>query len=168
MSLCEYAFYKEEEKFYPRVYCKVDNKWCCYVKRCEKVERFIPIRDNVWEECGRYIMEKRKDIPSGSYFVQTTRPNKNGNLFLYVLVEDDKIEKILSPFKELKQNYVYLKKKDNGYEVSLEPFKKETKVSDNITIHVNEELATEKKRGRKKIKKEDIPVIETDEEIKDE
>ena len=112
-------------------------------------------------------MEKRKDIPSGSYFVQTTRPNKNGNLFLYVLVEDDKIEKILSSFKELKQNYVYLKKKDNGYEVSLEPFKKETKISDNITIHINEELVTEKKRGRKKIKKENSPVIKS-EEIEDE
>ena len=163
MSLCEYAFYKDDEKFYPRLYCKTDNKWCHYVKRCEKVEKFIPIKDNVWEECGKYIMEKRKDIPNGSYFVQTTRPHKSGNLFLYVLVEEDKIEKILSPFKELKQNYIYLKKQDKGYIVSLEPFKKENKVSENITIHVNEELVTEKKRGRKKTKKEDAPVVEIEE-----
>ena len=160
MSLCEYAFYKDEEKVYPRLYCKTDGKWCYYVKRCEKVEKFVPIKDNVWEECGKYIMEKRKDIPDGSYFVQTTRLNKQGKLFLYVLVEDDKIERILSNLTELKQNYIYLKKTDKGYKISLEPFKKETKVSENITIHVNNELVTEKKRGRKK----KTPI----EEIKDE
>jgi hypothetical protein len=148
MGLCEYAFYKDEEKFYPRLYCKVDNKWCHYVKRCEKVEKFIPIKDNVWEECGKYIMEKRKDIPAGSYFVQATRPSKQGNLFLYVLINDDKIERISSKLTELKQNYIYLRKNNNVYEVSLEPFKEEKK--ENIIIHVNEELVTEKKRGRKK------------------
>lgn len=151
MSLCDYAFYKEDEKFYPRLYCQIDEKWCHYVKRCEKVEKFIPIRDNVWEECGKYIMEKRKDIPEGSYFVQTTRPNRQGKLFLYVLVEDDKIEKILSNLTELKQNYVYLKKINDSYKVSIEPFKEEKpKTDENIIIHVNEELVTEKKRGRKK------------------
>ena len=151
MSLCDYAFYKDDEKFYPRLYCQVDDKWCHYVKRCEKVEKFIPIRDDVWEECGKYIMEKRKDIPEGSYFVQTTRPNRNGQLFLYVLVEDDKIERIPSTLTELKQNYIYLKKVNESYKVSLEPFKKEeSKVNENITIHVNEELVTEKKKGRKK------------------
>ena len=152
MSLCDYAFYKDNEKYYPHLYCQIDNKWCVYVKRCEKVEKFIPIDDNIWEECGKYIMEKRKDIPKGSYFVQTTRPNKQGKLFLYILIDDNKIERILSNFKELKQNYVYLNKSDKGYEISLEPFKEETKIveKDNIVIHVNEELVTEKKRGRKK------------------
>ena len=159
MSLCDYAFYNDDEKFYPRLYCKVDGKRCHYVKRCEKVERFIPIKDNIWEECEKYIMEKRKDIPEGSYFVQTTRPNKTGNLYLYVLLDDDKIERILSNFKELKQNYISLKEVNGNYKISLEPFKKE-KVNDNITIHVNEELVNEKKRGRKKktpaTKKEEI------------
>jgi len=152
MSLCEYAFYKDDEKFYPHLYCQTDGKWCHYVKRCEKVEKFIPIRDNIWEECGKYIMEKRKNIPVGAYFVQTTRPNKQGKLFLYVLLNDDKIEKILSDLTEIKQNYIYLRKTNGVYETSLEPFaeeKKETK-KENIVIHVNDELVTEKKRGRKK------------------
>jgi hypothetical protein len=152
MSLCEYAFYKDDENFYPHLYCKTDDKWCHYVKRCEKVEKFIPIRDNIWEECGKYIMEKRKNIPKGSYFIQTIRKNKQGKLFLYVLIEDNKIEKIFSNLNEIKQNYIYLRKTNGIYETSLVPFaeeKTETK-KDNIIIHINEELVTEKKRGRKK------------------
>ena len=160
MSLCKYAFYKDSEKYYPHLYCQIDDKWCHYVKRCERVEKFIPIEDNIWEECGKYIMEKRKEIPSGSYFVQTTRPNRQGNLFLYVLINDNKVEKILSNLTEINQDYVYLKKTNKGYEVSLEPFKKVTnKNNENITIHVNEELVTEKKKGQRKIK-EYIPVVE--------
>ena len=165
MSLCKYAFYKEEEKFYPHLYCHVDEKYCPYVKRCQKVEKFIPIKDDVWEECGKYIMEKRKEIPEGSYFVQTSRFNRAGNLLIYVALED-KTERIETQLKELKQEYVYLKKTENGYEVSLEPFKEEKKVeekkvNENITIHVNEEFIEEKKgkRGRKKVK-EYIPVVE--------
>lgn len=161
MSLCIYAYYKDNENFYPRLYCKVSEEWCPYTKRCMKVEKFIPIDDDVWEECDRYIMEKRKNIPDGSYFVETSRPNKQGKLFLYVLTGENKIEKILSNFTELKQDYVYLRKTDNSYEVSLEPFKEEPKKSNqNITIHVNEEFAPkENKRGRKKVK-EFIPVVE--------
>ena len=143
MSLCKYAFYKEEETYYPRLYCKADNKWCVYVKRCDKVEKFIPIKDDVWEECGKYIMEKRKEIPEGSYLVQTSRPNRSGNLLIYVALEN-KTVRIETQFKKLEQEYVYLKETKNGYEVSLEPFKEEKK-KENITIHVNEELLEEKK-----------------------
>lgn len=149
MSVCEYAFYKDNEKFYPHLYCKIDEKWCHYVKRCEKVEKFIPVKDNVWEECGKYIMEKRKNIPNGSYFIQTTRPNRQGKLFLYVVI-DDKVERLLSNFTEIKQNYIYLKKNNQGYEISLEPFKKVE--NENITIHVNNELVTERKRNKKRTK----------------
>ena len=159
MSLCKYAFYKEEETCYPRLYCKADNKWCIYVKRCDKVEKFIPIKDNVWEECGKYIMEKRKEIPEGSYLVQTSRPNRSGNLLIYVALENKTI-RIETQFKKLEQEYVYLKETKNGYEVSLEPFKEEKK-KENITIHINEELVEEKKekKGKRKVK-EYIPVIE--------
>lgn len=159
MSLCKYAFYKEEEKFFPHLYCQTDGKWCPYVKRCDKVEKFIPIRDDVWEECGKYIMEKRKEIPEGSYFVQTSRLNRRGNLLIYVAMED-KTERIETQFKELKQEYVYLKKTKDGYKVSLEPFKEEKK-KENITIHVNEELVEERKekKGKRKVK-EYIPVVE--------
>ena len=147
MSLCKYAFYKEEEKYYPHLYCKIDDKWCPYVKRCQKVEKFIPIEDNIWEECGKYAMERRKNIPEGSYLVQATRPNKQGKLFLYVLIEEDKIERIFSNLTKLEQDYIYLDKVDGIYRTSLEPFKKENKTNENV-----------KKRRRKKSKKENTSV----------
>ena len=160
MSLCKYAFYKEEEKFYPHLYCKTDDKWCPYVKRCQQVEKFIPIKDDVWEECGKYIMEKRKEIPTGSYLVQTSRPNRSGNLLIYVALEN-KTVRIETQFKKLEQEYVYLKETKNGYDVSLEPFKAEESkrvANNNLTIYVNEELTTERKekRGRKKKPVEEI------------
>ena len=153
MSLCKYAYYNDKEKYCPRLYCNIDDKMCHYTKRCMKVDKFIPIEDNIWEECGKYIMEKRKEIPNDSYFVQTSRYNKRGNLILYVAV-DDKVEKIESDLKEIKQEYVYLKKTKDGYKVSLVPFKK----NDNVTIYINEELAEEKKKYKRK--KESVPVVE--------
>lgn len=123
MDLCEHAFYKPEETYTPRLYCKIDDKMCVYSKRCLKVDRFIPLEGEKWRECYKYIMEKRKNIPQGSYLVQATRPHKNGNLYLYVLIDENKIEKILSNFKKFDQEYVYLKKSENGkYQISLEPF----------------------------------------------
>lgn len=123
MDLCEHAFYKPEEKYTPRLYCKIENKTCIYSKRCLKVDRFIPLEGEKWRECYKYIMEKRKNIPKGSCLIQATRPNKNGNLYLYVLTEEDKIERILSNFKKINQDYIYLRKSINGkYQISLEPF----------------------------------------------
>ena len=127
MDLCEHAFYKPEEKYTPRLYCRVEDSLCIYSKRCLKVDRFIPLEGEKWKECYIYIMEKRKNIPQGSYLVQATRPNKSGKLYLYVLVDEDKIEKILTNFEKLDQDYIYLKKSANGkYQVSLTPFKVET------------------------------------------
>ena len=123
MDLCEHAFYKPEEKYTPRLYCKIEDKMCIYSKRCLKVDRFVPLEGEKWKECYIYIMEKRKNIPQGSYLVQTTRPHKNGKLYLYVLTEENKIEKILSNFTKLDQEYVYLRKTAmGGYQVGLEPF----------------------------------------------
>lgn len=123
MDLCEHAFYKPEEKYTPRLYCKIDEKVCIYSKRCLKVDRFVPLEGEKWRECYKYIMEKRKNIPQGSYLVQTTRPHKSGKLYLYVLTEEDKIERILSNFTKLDQEYVYLRKTTTGsYQVGLEPF----------------------------------------------
>lgn len=124
MDLCEHAFYKPEEKYTPSLYCRIeDDKRCIYSKRCLKVDRFIPLEGEKWRECYRYIMEKRKNIPKGSYLVQTTRPNKSGKLYLYVLTNEDKIERILSNFTKLDQEYVYLRKTAmGGYQVGLEPF----------------------------------------------
>lgn len=155
MSLCKYASYKDNEKYYPRLYCAIDDKVCHYTKRCMKVEKFIPIEDNIWEECGKYIMEKRKNIPNGSHLIQTSRLDRKGNLILYVIV-DDKVEKVQTDLKEIKQEYVYLKKTENGYKVSLEPFKK----NENIIIHINEEYLDEKKEEKKRNRKKKKPVVE--------
>lgn len=123
MDLCEYAFYKPEEKYTPRLYCKIEDKICIYSKRCLKVDRFIPLEGEKWKECYKYIMEKRKNIPQGSYLVQTTRPHKSGKLYLYVLTDENTVEKILSNFTKLDQEYVYLRKTAmGGYQVGLEPF----------------------------------------------
>lgn len=156
MDLCEHAFYKPEEKYTPRLYCKIEDKMCMYSKRCLKVDRFIPLEGEKWKECYIYIMEKRKNIPKGSYLVQTTRPHKSGKLYLYVLVEDDKIEKILSNFDKLEQDYVYLRKNATGsYQVSLEPIV--TIQSDDIDNKedIIEEVEKEKPKKRNYNKKKE-------------
>lgn len=118
---CVYEYYKNEEEYFPRLYCSIDNGYCIYSKRCLKVNKFIPL-DNQGE-CYKMIEEKIKEIPKGSYYVETFRPNRLGKLYLYVIIED-RVEKILSDFEELNQNYVYLKKGTNSYLVSLTPFPK--------------------------------------------
>ena len=167
MDLCEHAFYKPEEKYTPSLYCRIeDDKRCIYSKRCLKVDRFIPLEGEKWRECYRYIMEKRKNIPKGSYLVQTTRPNKSGKLYLYVLTDEDKIERILSNFTKLDQEYVYLRKTAmGGYQVGLEPFtitqsdvqpKKEEKIEIEEEPFMNEpeiEIEEEKVEVKEKPKK---------------
>lgn len=156
MDLCEHAFYKPEEKYTPRLYCKIEDKMCMYSKRCLKVDRYIPLEGEMWKECYIYIMEKRKNIPKGSYLVQTIRPHKSGKLYLYVLVEDDKIEKILSNFDKLEQDYVYLRKNaTGGYQVSLEPIV--ITQSDNINNKedIVEEIEKEKPKKRNYNKKKE-------------
>lgn len=134
---CIYEYYKNEEKYFPRLYCSIDNGYCIYSKKCLKVNKFIPL-DNQGE-CYKMIEERIKQIPSGSYYVETFRPNKNGYLYLYVIV-GDKVEKILTKFKQIDQDYVYLKKTTNGYVVSLKefPIKKTTNNKKNVKIEENE------------------------------
>ena len=151
MDLCEHAFYKPEEKYTPSLYCKVDEKRCIYSKRCLKVDRFIPLEGEKWRECYKYIMEKRKNIPEGSYLVQVTRPHKSGKLYLYVLVEDNKIERLLSNFDKIEQEYVYLKKSNNGYQISLTPFKEEVETKEKVIE--TKEIKDETKEIEEKPKK---------------
>lgn len=121
---CKYEFYDKEETYFPRLYCSIDGKPCIYSKKCNLVEKFIPL-DNQGE-CYKMVLEERKNIPSDSYFVQTSRPNKKGLLYLYVEI-DDTIVKLSTQLTEINQNYVYLKKVKDSYEVSLVPFPKEEK-----------------------------------------
>ena len=119
---CPYEYYKDDEYYYPRLYCKKSNKYCLYSKKCTKVEKYVPIENELWRECYMYVESKAKNIPSGSFYVQSHRPNRNGKLYLYVVIKD-KVERILTNFTEINQDYVYLKEGLDGYEVSLTPFK---------------------------------------------
>ena len=122
MYLCEFMFYKEYENCCPILYCKANNdKQCIFSKKCLKLDKWIPLEEEKWKECYIMIEEKVKNIPKDSYYVQTYRPNKKGFLYLYVVI-GNKVEKILSELKELNQEYVYLKKENDTYKISLVPF----------------------------------------------
>lgn len=168
MDLCEHAYYKREEKYMPYLYCHIDDKRCIYSKKCMKVERFIPLENEMWKECYKFIMNKRNNIPEGSYFVQTYRPNRIGKLILYVAMENS-TKKIQSDFTELNQDYVYI---DDDI-VSLTPIEKKVDQSayfsyeysgfateeivennekimdDNEIEKVEKKTSNNKKRGRK-------------------
>lgn len=155
MDLCEHAYYKPEEKYMPYLYCHIDDKRCVYSKKCMKVERFIPLENEMWKECYKFIMNKRNDIPEGSYFVQTYRPNRAGRLILYVAMGDT-TKKIQSRFTKLDQDYVYI----DGNTISLTPIEKKNSeeiVKDSEIVEksapikekVVEKSAPKKQRGRK-------------------
>ena len=120
--MCEHMYYENENEYFPRLYCKIDNKLCLYQKKCLMKNRYIPIEDNLWKECYKMIKDKIKEIPQGSYYVQSYRPNRSGKLFLYVVINDH-VEKIPTELTSIDQDYVYLKEGLDGYEVSLTPFK---------------------------------------------
>ena len=126
--MCQHMYYKDENEYFPRLYCKIDNKLCLYQKKCLMKNRYIPTEDNLWKECYKMIENKIKDIPDGSYFVQSYRPNRNGKLYLYVVIKD-KVERVLSNFTTINQDYIYLKEGLDGYEVSLTPFKSNARKS---------------------------------------
>ncbi len=159
MDLCMYAYYKPEEKYMPYLYCNIDDKRCVYSKKCMKVERFIPLENEMWKECYKFIMKKRENIPKDAYFVQTYRPNKHGKLILYVVINDS-TERIQSEFTELNQDYVYI----DGDIISLIPIEKKVDQSANFSykyseiVENNEKIVVEnvekktsnnKKRNRK-------------------
>ena len=123
---CPYEFYKPEEQYFPRLYCKCSGKYCIYSKRCMIHEKYIAIEGDKWKECYMYIESEQKNIPNGSYFVQSSRPNRNGKLYLYVVIKGN-VERILSNFTVLNQHYVYLKQTNGVYEISLTPFKRKKK-----------------------------------------
>lgn len=171
MDLCCYAYYKPEEKYCPNLWCKLGDSRCMYSKKCLKLDKFIPLEGEKWKECYKFIMEKRKHIPEGSYLVQTFRPNRKGNLFLYVAT-DKGVERILTDFTELNQEYVYIRKTPNGsYEVSLVPFQYEIieEVEQNVIENIEETeqkeevvtVAEEKKTTTRKTTRKRKPKTET-------
>lgn len=163
MDLCANAYYKPEEKYMPYLYCNIDDKRCMYSKKCMKVERFVPLENEMWKECYKFIMNKKKNIPLDSYYVQTYRPNRKGKLILYVAM-DDTTKKIQSNFTELNQDYVYI----DGDTVSLTPIEKKVdqfanfsykyseivenseKIVDNNKVeNIEKKTSNNKKRSRK-------------------
>ena len=64
--MCPYQFYKEEEKYYPRLYCKLKentmNPYCVYSKRCDKAHKYI-LLDNS-DNCNIMEEAKKLNIPS--------------------------------------------------------------------------------------------------------
>lgn len=124
--VCPYGFYKKEETFYPRLYCKVTDKYCMFSKRCLKEEKYIQIEGNMWKGCYDYMQNEKRDIPENSYFVESYRPNNKGKLYLYIDINGT-ITKVLSDFYEFNQNYIYLKEGIDGYELSMKPFAEKKK-----------------------------------------
>ena len=125
--MCEHMYYRNGDNYFPYLYCRLDDKICPYTKKCMKEERFVA-NGELWKECYKMIENKIKDIPDGSYFVQSYRPNRNGKLYLYVVIKD-KVERVLSTFTTINQDYIYLKEGLDGYEVSLTPFKSNARKS---------------------------------------
>lgn len=125
--MCEHMYYRNGDNYFPYLYCHLDDKICPYTKKCMKEERFVA-NGELWKECYKMIENKIKDIPDGSYFVQSYRPNRNGKLYLYVVIKD-KVERVLSNFTTINQDYIYLKEGLDGYEVSLTPFKSNARKS---------------------------------------
>lgn len=123
--MCEHMYYENENEYFPQLYCKIDNKLCLYQKKCLMKNRYIPIEGELWKECYKYVENKIKNIPNGSNFVESYRPNHKGKLYLYVVI-DGKVNRILSDFTEINQDYVYVKKDGDNYKLSLVPFAKDT------------------------------------------
>lgn len=130
MDMCKYAYYDTNEKYMPRLYCNIDNNFCIYSKKCLKAEKFIPLENEVWKECYKFNMAKKENIPKNSYYVQTYKKNKKGKIILYVLIEDN-IVKITTNLEDFDQDYIYIKKYKNNYQVSLNPFETTKKESTN-------------------------------------
>ena len=120
--MCPYAFYRDNETYYPYLYCKLDGKRCLYSKRCQKEEKYIPL-DNQGE-CYKMIENTKYNIPTNSFYVQNSRPSPNGT-WLYVEFEGN-VVKVEIKIKDYNKNYVYLKKKSDGSGVivSDEPFRR--------------------------------------------
>ena len=148
---CKYSYYKEEEKYCPLLYCKVEeNSRCMFSKKCLIVDKYIQLEGDVWKECPRYNMQMQKEIPNGANFIQTYREDKRGNIILYVVI-NDKVEKVNTKLKEINQDYIYIRDGLDGYEVSLVPFSKTT-VSNKEIVEVDFEdlIKTEEPKQEKK------------------
>lgn len=137
---CPYQYYIDDKQYLAKLYCKLNDKACIYSKRCDNVHRFIPM-DNQ-EECYLYNMENQKNIPTGSYYIKVKRLNsQKDKLYVYVDIDNTTV-KILTNFAEINQDYIYVKKVDGKYVVSLDNNFPITKVVEEIKETKNEDVTT--------------------------
>ena len=116
---CPYQIYKEEETYFPYLYCSINNgKRCYYSKRCNIEQKYISL-DNT-KECYIYNMNKKTNIPKGAVEVVMTRPTSDGT-YLYINVDGNN-QKVKIDVENYDKDYVYYKKLANGCKVSATPF----------------------------------------------
>lgn len=115
---CIYQYYKDSEIYYPKLYCKLDDKRCLYSKRCELKEKFIPLGTE--DECYKYNLQKHKDLPEGSYLVVNQRKNKRGTIYAYV--DYNGSNRRIEVAEEILQDYVYIKEENGELIASTTPF----------------------------------------------
>lgn len=111
---CEYEYYDELETYFPRLYCKIDGKYCIYSKKCLKVNKFISYHQ---EECYKMAMQEKKNIPNGSKYIEFERKG-----YLYIDIDDNHTVKVKNTLGDFDQDYVYIRDGIDGYEISLNPF----------------------------------------------
>ncbi len=115
--MCDYSYSDKTNSREP-IMCKLTSKSCIYSKYCTKVGRFI-LNDNA-ESCFMAIEEKTKNIPDGAYRVSFAHHG-----FLYVELENGQLTQIKDTIGT-PTNYVYVKRVNGDYKISLTPFEKTT------------------------------------------
>lgn len=119
MVMCDYAYYNPKEILRQKIYCKHNGKICLYSKYCVKVGKFVP--SDGMENCFMALNENKK-IPSGA---RRVRFIKKG--FLYIEMDNGVIKVKNNTINEV--DYVYVRKTNGEYEVSLSPFVEEVVIT---------------------------------------
>ena len=88
---------------------------CMYSRFCVNANKYLP-KDKEMESCVLIMDNKRDKIPHGSCYIRFIRRG-----YLYVEI-DNKVVKIPNTLKREDIDYVYVRKLNDKYEVSLTPF----------------------------------------------
>ena len=111
--MCKYSYYDNTNSRQP-ILCKITSKPCIYSRYCTKVGKYV--EKEGMESCFMAIEEEKKNIPEGAYRVALVHHG-----FLYVELEDNQLTRIKDTIGQ-PTNYVYVKKVNGDYQVSLAPF----------------------------------------------
>ena len=115
---------------------------CMYSRFCVNANKYLP-KDKEMESCVLIMENKREKIPSGSCYIRFIRKG-----YLYVEI-DNKVVKIPNTLKREDIDYVYVRKVNDKYEVSLIPFTYEIQSTE---TEVEEKPKKIQKRNYKKRK----------------